>query len=124
MRINYLFLRHCSRHVTKYYYCKREGSATTREFDQRWFDSLDIADMMEQKILKEKPQLKYYAQINRVKSYYWLLLKMYRTSGCIRSYPEQYQRIVKQYLTSNMFLQIMLLKVSEPLLRKMKQKGK
>ena len=121
--------------VTKYYYCKREGSATTREFDQRWFDSLDIADMMEQKILKEKPQLKYYAQINRVKSYYWLLLKMYRTSGCIRSYPEQYQRIVsylkktpvwkmKQYLTSNMLLQIILLKVSEPLLRKMKQKGK
>ena len=91
--------------------------------------------MMEQKILKEKPQLKYYAQINRVKSYYWLLLKMYRTSGCIRSYPEQYQRIVsylkktpvwkmKQYLTSNMLLQIILLKVSEPLLRKMKQKGK
>lgn len=121
--------------VTKYYYCKREGSATTREFDQRWFDSLDITDMMEQKILKEKPQLKYYAQINRVKSYYWLLLKMYRTSGCIRSYPEQYQRIVsylkktpvwkmKQYLTSNMLLQIILLKVSEPLLRKMKQKGK
>ena len=39
--------------VTKYYYCRREGSATTREFDQRWFDSLDIADMMEKKILKE-----------------------------------------------------------------------
>ena len=121
--------------VTKYLYYKREGSATTRAFDARWFDSLDIADYIYDEIMEKKPELAYYAEINRVKSYYWLLLKLYRTEGCVSQYAWQYQRIVRylkktpclkmrQYLTSNMFLQISLLKVSEPLLRKMKQKGK
>lgn len=121
--------------VTKYLYYKREDSATTRAFDKRWFDSLDIADYIFDEIKVKKPELEYYACINKVKSYYWMLLKMYRTTGCISSYYEEYQRVVeylkkspvlkmKQYLTANMFMQILLLKISEPLLRKIKQKGK
>lgn len=121
--------------VTKYLYCKREDSATTREFDERWFDSLDIADLMSSRIKSEKPELKYFSDINMAKSYYWMLLKMYKSIGSIEKYPEQYKRIVnllkkvelrkiRKYLTKNMFLQLFLLKISEPLMRKIKQKGK
>lgn len=119
--------------VTKYLYCKREESATTRAFDDRWFDSLDIADEILERIGKEKKDLSMYAQVNQIKSYYWILLKMYRTQGVMDAYAEQYQRVVaklkksnvwalRKYLTKNMFTQILLLQISEPLLRKMKQK--
>lgn len=118
--------------VTKYLYFKREGSATTRDFDERWFDSLDLADMIEKQISEN--ELKQYAVINTVQSYYWMLLKMYKSIGSIERYPEQYNRIVmklkqtdvwrmRKYLTKNMFIQIVMLKISEPILRKMKQKG-
>lgn len=119
--------------VTKYLYCKREESATTRAFDDRWFDSLDIADEIFERIGKEKKELLKYAHVNQIKSYYWILLKMYRTPGVIDTYVEQYRRVVttlkksnvlalRKYLTKNMFTQILLLQISEPLLRKMKQK--
>ncbi len=121
--------------VTKYLYCKREGSATMRKFDERWFDSLDIADLMNDRITSEKPELKYFSDINMTKSYYWLLLKMYKSIGSIEQYPGQYKRIVnflkrvelwkmQKYLTKNMFWQLFMLKISEPLLRNLKQKGK
>lgn len=119
--------------VTKYLYCKREESATMRAFDARWFDSLDLADLIVERINLEKADLAKYATVNQIKSYYWLLLKMYRTQGVIDTYADQYKRIVtklkknniwalKKYLTRNMFIQILLLQVSEPLLRIMKQK--
>lgn len=119
--------------VTKYLYCKREGSATMKTFDARWFDSLDIADLIVSRIFGEKADLINYAKINQIKSYYWLLLKMYRTQGVIDTYTDQYKRIVKKlkqsnvwkirkYLTTNMFTQILLLQISEPILRMMKQK--
>lgn len=120
--------------VTKYLYCKREESATTRAFDARWFDSLDIADMIHERIINEKPQLEFFSMVNLVKSYYWILLKMYRTNGVIKEYSMQYKRVVKllktikiwkmkKYLSRNMFLQILLLKISEPLMRIMKTKN-
>lgn len=120
--------------VTKYLYCKREGSATTRKFDERWFDSLDIADIIHERIISEKPQLEFFSRINQVKSYYWILLKMYRTNGVIKEYSVQYNRVVKllktikiwdmkKYLSKNMVLQIVLLKISEPLMRMLKTKN-
>lgn len=119
--------------VTKYLYCKREGSATTKVFDARWFDSLDIADIMQERISNEKPELEFFSRVNQVKSYYWILLKIYRTNGVIKEYSMQYKRVVKllkttkiwnmkKYLSKNMFLQIILLKISEPLMRIMKTK--
>ena len=117
--------------VTKYLYFKREGSATTREFDARWFDSLDLADMIEKNVSEN--DLKQYAVVNTVQSYYWILLKMYKSIGSIEKYPEQYKRIVKllkqadvwkirKHLTKNMFVQILMLQISEPLLKKLKQR--
>lgn len=119
--------------VTKYLYFKREGSATTREFDSRWFDSLDLADMIENSIIEKRKELSLYATVNTVQSYYWMLLKMYRSVGSIERYPEQYKRIInllkqadvwkiRKYLTKNMFVQILMIQISEPLLRKVKQR--
>lgn len=119
--------------IAKYIYCKREGSATMRSFDDRWFDALDIADFMLKKIETEKPELLRYANINQIKSYYWILLKMYRSKGAIETYKDEYNRIVRvlkkkniftliKYLPRNMFAQILLLQISEPMLRKIKQK--
>lgn len=117
--------------VTKYLYVIREESATTRAFDERWFDSLDIADQIENEIKCKEPELCFYAEVNKIKSYYWMLLKMYRTSGTIDSFPEQYDRIVhylkrtnvfkmRKFITRNMVYQILLLKISEPVLRHIK----
>ena len=77
--------------------------------------------------------LKQYAVVNTVQSYYWILLKMYKSIGSIEKYPEQYKRIVKllkqadvwkirKHLTKNMFVQILMLQISEPLLKKLKQR--
>lgn len=119
--------------VSKYQYIQRESSAT-RTFDDRWFDTIDVADQMVEIIRKEKSGLLFWAQINQIKVYYWLILMMYRNKSSIDTYADQYKRTVKllktaklfqmrKYLPRNMWLQIMLLKISEPLLRFIKVKG-
>lgn len=119
--------------VSKYNYIQRESSAT-RTFDERWFDTIDVADEMLEIIKKEKRDLQFWAEINQVKVYYWLLLMMYRNKTSLKEYANQYKRTVKllksaklfkmkEYLPRNMWMQILLLKISEPLLRTIKVKG-
>lgn len=119
--------------VSKYNYIQRESSAT-RIFDERWFDTIDVADEMLEIIKKEKRDLQFWAEINQVKVYYWLLLMMYRNKTSLKEYANQYKRTVKllksaklfkmkEYLPRNMWMQILLLKISEPLLRTIKVKG-
>lgn len=117
--------------VTKYYYVKRDNSATTKKFNERWFDSLDVADAMYELTVKEDESLELYGRINRVKSYYWVLLMFCKNPGIIQEYFEQYNRIVRRiksearfdtikFLPRNMIINIFLLKVSEGLFRKLK----
>ena len=105
-----------------------------KPFDDRMFDSLYFADEILDYIEKNETQLKKYAVVNKVKSYYWILLKMYGNKENIKKYKEQYKRIVlylKQcnmhdigkYLYRNMKIQIYLLKISEPVLRLIKQRN-
>ena len=119
--------------VSKYKYIQRNSSAT-RTFDSRWFDTIDVADLMFDTIKSKKGSLEFFAKINQIKVYYWLLLMMYRNKNSLTEYKEQYNRTVKvlkkaklfkirKFLPRNMWLQIMLLKISEPLLRKIKVKG-
>ena len=119
--------------VSKYKYIQRNSSAT-RTFDSRWFDTIDVADLMLDTIKSKKGSLEFFAKINQIKVYYWLLLMMYRNKNSLTEYKEQYNRTVKvlkkaklfkirKFLPRNMWLQIMLLKISEPLLRKIKVKG-
>lgn len=119
--------------VSKYKYIQRESSAT-RTFDARWFDTIDVADQMVEMIRNEKEDLLFWAQINQIKVYYWLLLMMYRNKKSIDEYADQYRRTVKllktaklckirKYVSRNMWIQILMLKISEPLLRFMKAKG-
>lgn len=119
--------------VSKYQYIQREDSAT-RTFDSRWFDTIDVADQMLEEIKENQRELLFWAQINQIKVYYWLILMLYRNKNAIDTYKEQYDRTVKvlknakllkirKYLTKNMWLQILLLKISEPLLRFIKERG-
>ena len=119
--------------VSKYKYIQRESSAT-RTFDARWFDTIDVADQMVEIIRNEKSDLLFWAQINQIKVYYWLILMMYRNKKSIDEYADQYRRTVKllktaklfkirKYVSRNMWIQILMLKISEPLLRFMKAKG-
>ena len=119
--------------VSKYNYIQRDFSVT-RIFDSRWFDTIDVADLMLNIIKQEKNDLEFYARINQIKVYYWLLLMMYRNKNSLLEYKDQYDKIIKvlkktnlckmhRFLSRNMFLQIMLLKISEPLLRKIKVRG-
>lgn len=119
--------------VSKYKYIQRETSAT-RTFDARWFDTIDVADEMVETIRNEKSDLLFWAQINQIKVYYWLLLMMYRNKKSIDEYADQYHRTVKllktaklfkirKYISRNMWIQLMMLKISEPLLRSIKVKG-
>lgn len=120
--------------ITKYYYYKRPESATSKAFDERWFDSLDVADITADRIKNECEELAFYSEINKVKSYYWILIMMYKNGESIEKYNLQYKRIVdylkqtkllamRKFLSRNMILQIMLLKISEPLLRRVKQRS-
>ena len=119
--------------VSKYHYIQREDSAT-RTFDSRWFDTIDVADKMLDTIQKEKSGLLFWAQINQIKVYYWLLLMLYRNTNAVQTYNEQYMRVVKllkkarlirirKYISRNMWVQLLLLKVSEPILRLIKERG-
>ena len=119
--------------VSKYKYIQRNSSAT-RTFDSRWFDTIDVADLMFDTIKSKKGSLEFFAKIKKIKVYYWLLLMMYRNKNSLTEYKEQYNRTVKvlknaklfkirKFLPRNMWLQIKLLKISEPLLRKIKVKG-
>ena len=119
--------------VSKYRYIQRASSAT-RTFDCRWFDTIDVADLMLDTIRANNANLEFYARINQVKVYYWLLLMMYRNKNSLIEYKYQYDRVVKvlkgaklfkmrKFLPRNMWMQIFLLKVSEPVLRKIKVKG-
>ena len=119
--------------VSKYNYIQRDVSAT-RKFDERWFDTLDVADYMLGVIKKEKPKLLPWAEINQIKVYYWLLLMLYRNHDAVERYSKQYNRVVcllkkakllkiSKYISRNMFLQILLLKVSEPLFKRIKGRG-
>lgn len=120
--------------VTKYFYYKRPESATSKAFDARWFDSLDIADITSNVIKAECEDLVFYSEVNKVKAYYWILLMMYKNGKSIEKYNEQYKRIVsylkgtrlfsmRKFLSRNMILQILLLQISEPLLRRLKQRS-
>lgn len=119
--------------VSKYNYIQREVSAT-RKFDDRWFDTLDVADYMLELIKKEKPELLRWAEINQIKVYYWLLLMLFRNHDAVEMYSKQYNRVVcllkkakllkiSKYISRNMFLQILLIKVSEPLFKRIKGRG-
>ena len=85
-------------------------------------------------IKKEKPKLLPWAEINQIKVYYWLLLMLYRNHDAVERYSKQYNRVVcllkkakllkiSKYISRNMFLQILLLKVSEPLFKRIKGRG-
>lgn len=120
--------------VTKYLYFQRDNSATMKPFDARWFDALDFADEILDYVEKNEKQLQKYAVVNKVKSYYWILLKMYKSKKSLKEYKEQYKRIVRylkrcslhdigRYLYRNMKIQIFFLKISEPILRVIKQRS-
>ncbi|SEL72786.1 Glycosyltransferase involved in cell wall bisynthesis [Butyrivibrio sp. ob235] len=119
--------------VTKYYYMKREGSATTRKFDERWFDSLLVADEIRRRIDTEQRELNVFARVNMVKAYYWVLLLFYKNPWAIKQYNDKYREVISvikkntsidiyRYLTRNMIINISLLKLSAVLLERIKVK--
>ena len=83
------------------YYCywTRENSATTRPFDERWFDCTYFAQKIYDRICEEAPELEPQARYQLLSVSYFLLRQMDKVNAQ-SSFPKKYQSLQNKIRTT------------------------
>lgn len=85
---------------SKYYcYWTRENSATTRPFDERWFDCTYFAQKIYDRICEEAPELEPQARYQLLSVSYFLLRQMDKVNAQ-SSFPKKYQSLQNKIRTT------------------------
>ncbi len=79
------------------YYCywTRENSATTKPFDERWFDVYYFAKKIYLTVCEKKPEFEPDARYQLLSSCYFLIRQMDNKKAS-KSYPEEYRKLCKE----------------------------
>lgn len=111
------------RSVTKYNYCRREGSAVTQSFSDKYLDIIYFADLIENTVNKKYPNLSDFARANTIVSYLRFCQLIVLLNG-EKSYNKQFNEIrlfmkkqdtnmCKKYLDKNIYTKFALLKAGK-----------
>ena len=111
------------KNVTKYNYCRHEGSSVTQSFSDKYLDIVYFADLIEDFVKKNYPELSDYARENKIVSYLRtcqliLLLNGEKTYKDkfeeIRAFiKEQDNALCKKYLTKSIYMKYTFLKAGQ-----------
>lgn len=111
------------KNVTKYNYCRREGSSSTQSFSDKFFDMVYFADLIEAFVQKNYPELSDYARANKITSYLCICQLMVLLNG-EKTYKDKFEEIrafikeqdnalCKKYLTKSIYMKYIFLKAGQ-----------
>lgn len=116
-----------------YIYVKRENSATTKEFNDKWFDMKTVSNQIYNTIVNEKKELELFARYQLILNLYSLIIIMFDFNGGCSLYNKEYFQIVRdikdtslkniwKYINKSTLINIYIIKIFEPLFRLIKKK--
>lgn len=111
------------KNVTKYNYCRHEGSSATQSFSDKYLDIVYFADLIEDFVQKNYPELSDYARANKIVSYLRTCQLIVLLNGEktykdkfeeIRAFiKEQDKALCKKYLTKSFYMKYTFLKAGQ-----------
>lgn len=111
------------KNVTKYNYCRHEGSSATQSFSDKYLDIVYFADLIEDFVQKNYPELSDYARVNKIVSYLRTCQLIVLLNG-EKTYKDKFEEIrafikeqdnalCKKYLTKSIYMKYTFLKAGQ-----------
>lgn len=111
------------KNVTKYNYCRHEGSSATQSFSDKYLDIVYFADLIEDFVQKNYPELSDYSRANKIVSYLRTCQLIVLLNG-EKTYKDKFEEIrafikeqdnalCKKYLTKSIYMKYTFLKAGQ-----------
>lgn len=113
-----------SKNEAKYTYCRRKGSSSVTDFNEKYYDCINLAKRMLDITEEKYPEITDYAKANMLTTVLRIYKLMYTRNGLKKykndakkmiAYVKKFDgRLAKKYLSKNNYLRYMALKIGNP----------